>query len=53
MQVEKVIGTGAFAVVYRAKWRSKNIAIKKLLSTAGSAVNPKTIHVRNQNMAHF
>ena len=45
MQVEKVIGTGAFAVVYRAKWRGKNVAIKKLLSTAGAPINPKTIYV--------
>jgi hypothetical protein len=45
MQVEKVIGTGAFAVVYRAKWRGKNVAIKKLLSTAGAPINAKTIYV--------
>lgn len=50
VQVEKVIGTGAFAVVYRAKWRTKNIAIKKLLSTAGAPINPKTIYVSRERL---
>lgn len=45
LDVECVIGTGAFAVVYKAKVRNtgKNIAIKKLLSTAGQNLTEKTL----------